>query len=103
MIQHKLYWIIYAVLLSFALAEYINYEKRMRYEAQQNALALRKTHNEELEAKVAQRTEELETLNRKLSDLSTTDQLTGLRNRRFLDNLLREELGRNQATLYQAA
>ena len=87
--------LIEVVLLSFALADYINYEKGMRYEAQQNALALQKIHSEELEAKVAQRTEELEALNQKLSELSTTDQLTGLRNRRFLDNLLREELRRS--------
>ena len=88
--------LIEVVLLSFALAEYINYEKRMRYEAQQHALSLQKIHNEELETKVAQRTEELEVLNRKLSDLSTTDQLTGLRNRRFLNSHLREEFERCQ-------
>ena len=88
--------LIEVVLLSFALAEYINYEKSMRYEAQQHAFSLQKIHNEELETKVAQRREELEVLNRKLSDLSTTDQSTGLRNRRFLNSYLREELERCQ-------
>ena len=50
--------------------------------------------NIELEAKVAQRTFELETLNRKLETLSTEDPLTGLHNRRSFDHTLENEWSR---------
>lgn len=96
------------VLLSFALAERINEEKRLRFNAQQSALeAERKTRhaqaealdaqrqaNERLEQRVQERTEALEEANRRLAELSATDQLTGLRNRRYLDTLLHEEFQR---------
>lgn len=96
------------VLLSFALAERINSEKRLRFNAQQDALEAerRARHaqaealdaqrraNEQLEARVQERTEALEAANRRLAALSATDQLTGLKNRRFLDDLLHEEFQR---------
>lgn len=101
------------ILLSFALAERINQEKHMRFTAQQEALqserALRQAREEALtaqsramemlESKVQERTQELEVLNRKLAELSTTDALTGLKNRRLLDQSLQEALVR--CTRYQ--
>ena len=98
------------ILLSFALAASINEDRRVRSEAQSNALqAERETRlareqalqfqqqaAAELERKVEQRTAELELLNRQLSDLSDTDQLTRLKNRRYLDRVLLEELTRCQ-------
>ncbi|MBA53656.1 MAG: diguanylate cyclase [Pseudomonadales bacterium] len=95
-------------LLSFALAERINQERRMRFEAQQDALnterelrhareqalEIQKQATESLEHRVQERTIELEQLNKKLEELSDTDQLTGLKNRRFLDRVLEEEYAR---------
>ncbi|MDF2446015.1 MAG: hypothetical protein K0S46_1251 [Moraxellaceae bacterium] len=100
--------ILEVLLLSFALAERINQEKRLRFEAQQEALQserrarlaqaevldTQRRANEELEQHVQARTRELEIANLCLAELSATDQLTGLRNRRFLDDLLREEFVR---------
>lgn len=96
------------VLLSFALAERINEEKRLRFNAQQDALeSERRTRhaqaealdaqrqaNETLERRVQERTVALEDANRRLAELSATDQLTGLKNRRHLDALLHEEFQR---------
>lgn len=96
------------VLLSFALAERINEEKRLRFNAQQStleaerqtrlaqveALSAQRQANEKLELRVQERTEALEEANRRLAELSATDQLTGLRNRRYLDTLLHEEFQR---------
>ncbi len=79
------------VMLSFALAERINAERRLRFAAQQQALDTTQRMNAELEGRVQARTQELENLMQRLRDLSNTDPLTGLRNRRFLDDLLREE------------
>ena len=84
------------VLLSFALAERINAERRMRYEAQEHALIATQRANEELEGRVQERTRELEALTRQLRDLSNTDQLTGLHNRRHLDSVMTEEWERGK-------
>lgn len=84
------------VLLSFALAERINAERRMRYEAQEQALIATRRANEELEGRVQERTKELETLTTQLRELSNTDQLTGLHNRRHLDTVMLEEWERGK-------
>ena len=83
-----------AVLLSFAMAERINVERKLRYEAQTEALQVTRLLNEELEQRVQERTLELEKANRMLEELSTTDLLTGLKNRRFLETTLQEEWSR---------
>lgn len=97
------------ILLSFALAERINQERKMRFAAQQealiterelrqaqeHALEVQKQATESLELRVHERTRELQELNRKLAELSDTDQLTGLKNRRYLDRVLSEELVRS--------
>jgi len=82
------------VLLSFALAQRINVERQLRYQAQSETLETARRLNRELEERVQERTQELENLNEKLNELSVTDDLTGLRNRRFLDQQLEQEVGR---------
>jgi diguanylate cyclase (GGDEF)-like protein/PAS domain S-box-containing protein len=59
------------------------------------AEALRQT-NLQLQEKVAERTEELEQANAKLEQLATHDGLTGLLNRRHLDDVLGRECRRSQ-------
>ena len=60
------------------------------------ALAMEATEaqNESLETKVRMRTSELEDANRKLSDLTVTDALTGLANRRRFDAVFADEWSR---------
>lgn len=96
------------ILLSFALAESINEDRRLRSEAQQNALdterdvrqareealLLQQQLTAELETRVQERTRELEVLNRQLAEISDTDPLTQLNNRRYLDRMLKEEITR---------
>jgi two-component system, sensor histidine kinase LadS len=100
--------ILLVVLLSFALAERINDERRRRYRAQmealqnerrarlaqEQALNAQQEANLQLEHKVAERTEELAKANAILQELSDTDSLTDLRNRRFLDSFLNREVTR---------
>lgn len=97
------------VLLSFALAERINNERRRRYQAQMEvlenerrvrqaqelALNAQQQANLQLESKVTQRTDELAKANAILQELSNSDVLTGLRNRRYLDDYLRREVTRS--------
>lgn len=82
------------VLLSFALAQRINHERTERLLAQQHALDIQRQANEHLEESVMARTEELEFANQKLKEISDTDPLTGLKNRRFLDMSLEREFSR---------
>ncbi len=51
-------------------------------------------HNETLEARVLERTAALEDANRKLSELTVTDALTGLANRRRFDAVFADEWSR---------
>lgn len=89
------------VLLAYALANRMNHERRMREEAQrqsteaqQELLESQVEMNRQLDLKVRQRTEELEAANARLHEISTTDALTGLRNRRFFDENLTTEFQR---------
>ncbi len=98
------------ILLSMALVEQLNMERKKRFaaqqraivqerlarEAQEHALALQRQDNERLEQRVQERTAELEALNDKLQELTIRDSLTGLYNRRYLDMKAEEEYKRAQ-------
>lgn len=86
--------LIEVLLLSFALTERISNEKALRFAAQQEALHIQQQANEELEQRVTVRTLELEEANKQLQTLSDTDQLTNLKNRRYLNQYVEEELTR---------
>jgi len=68
--------------------------EREAREAQAQALDIQRSANETLENKVRERTTELESVNQKLAVLSTTDALTGVRNRRYFDQVLEREFNR---------
>lgn len=101
--------VLLVILLSLAMADRINEERIQRQQAQMRALDqevnARKSREraleaergvkEELEHKVQERTRELEALNSKLEQLSALDQLTGLKNRRVLDETLAREFTRS--------
>ncbi|MCW5661523.1 MAG: diguanylate cyclase [Burkholderiaceae bacterium] len=76
-------------------------EREHKIQAQAEALALQQRTNEELERRVAQRTQELQqamkdlaAANSELSKLSITDGLTKVYNRRYFDDALRNEYER---------
>jgi diguanylate cyclase len=80
--------VVEALLLSLALAARINAERRLREQAQAETLRTHRQANEQLERRVLERTAELERANRLLHELSQTDGLTGVHNRRHFDAAL---------------
>lgn len=110
------------LLLSFALADRLSTEKNIRFKAQQDALtnqkklhlaqakalrlekearlaqeealAIQRKANENLEHNVRKRTRDLEIANERLQELSTTDSLTGLKNRRYFNEIYYKEYSR---------
>lgn len=79
-----------------ALAARINDERRTRLTAQEHSLQVVQQANEELEARVALRAQELDQMNQQLHRLSRIDQLTGLWNRRVLTQQLTKEYKRSR-------
>jgi diguanylate cyclase len=73
------------ILLSLSLAGRLQHERRLRERAQAEAMATQRRANERLEQRVAERTRDLEALNRRLEQVSRTDALTGVANRRHFD------------------
>lgn len=87
------------ILLSVALADRLNKEKKRAFEAQQKllgeerkarmaqekSLRIQQEANTLLEQRVQERTMDLESLNGQLLELSSTDALTGLKNRGYFD------------------
>ncbi|WP_290579988.1 diguanylate cyclase [Ketobacter sp.] len=89
------------ILFSIGLADMVHNERRLREKAQkETALAQQELLdsqiklNQDLDDLVTQRTRELEQANQLLRDLNTKDDLTGLRNRRFLNEALPNEYRR---------
>lgn len=87
-----------AVLFAFALADRMNTQRKAFIKAQAKALELQKIANERLEARVTERTQELqgamsdlENANQRLQALTMQDGLTGIRNRRYFDEKLERE------------
>jgi diguanylate cyclase (GGDEF)-like protein/hemerythrin-like metal-binding protein len=86
------------LLLALAMADRFNQLRHEKVTAQSEALAAQQllvtslqASEQVLEARVAQRTEELQLLNHKLETLSATDGLTSLANRRRFDEVLVNE------------
>jgi diguanylate cyclase len=96
------------VVLSIALGDRINQERDQKLEAQaralehersaqrahQEALLMQRRANETLERRVQERTRELAEANARLSEMSTRDALTGLRNRRYFNERFHDEFAR---------
>lgn len=82
------------LMLSLAMAARINEDRRLREEAQAQLIAGQRQANLQLEARVLERTRELNALNAQLEAISRTDGLTGVFNRRHLDACLSDELRR---------
>ena len=79
------------LLLSLALAYRINLERKKRQDAQAEALQVQQEANEKLEARVQERTAELEQAYKQLKQTSQLDGLTQVKNRQFFDKTLANE------------
>lgn len=82
------------LLLSAALGDRINQERKQRFITQQVLLDIQIKMNEELDRKVKERTFELLKLNSLLEEASITDSLTGVQNRRYFDKIFDSEFKR---------
>lgn len=87
-----------ALLLSIAIADRIRVlstqkeiAQKSTVEAKEQLLQVQIKLNEDLDQKVRERTEALETANEKLRLLNTTDELTQLRNRRYFNEIYENE------------
>lgn len=76
-----------ALLLAFGLADQMNALKADKLKAEQDARAAQLALNTELAREVQQRTQELQQANQRLIELSITDELTGVFNRRHFNQL----------------
>ncbi|BFM05794.1 sensor domain-containing diguanylate cyclase [Halioxenophilus aromaticivorans] len=86
------------MLFSIGLAGIVTTERRLREQAQRESAKAQKAlldsqikRNEDLDVLVEQRTRELESLNLQLLRLSNQDELTGMHNRRYLNESLIKE------------
>lgn len=84
------------LLLSFALAARFNTLKQQKEETQANLVSALRTHEQELEKKVQERTEALQVANTRLEAMAMHDPLTGLANRSALDTHMTQVLRRSQ-------
>ena len=86
------------IFFSIGVADLVNNERKLREiaqqesaQAQQELLDSQIQLTEKLDDLVRKRTDELEIANNRLRDLNTMDELTGLRNRRYLNEVLPRE------------
>lgn len=82
------------LMFSTALAGLLIEERRLRELAQEQLLSLQIERNAELDLKVQQRTEALAAANQKLQQLSVTDELTQIHNRRHFNQVFQTEYQR---------
>ncbi|MDO8330549.1 MAG: diguanylate cyclase [Fluviicoccus sp.] len=82
------------LLLSFALADRVQQERSLREQARVDMLHMQQQANTVLERRVQERTVELMEANLRLQELTVTDALTGVYNRRHFDEALRQEVKR---------
>jgi diguanylate cyclase (GGDEF)-like protein len=80
---YETWWFRVLAVLAVMLLTYLGYRLQVRNLSRQR---------QQLERMVAERTEALRQLNRQLEDASTTDPLTGLKNRRYLGQQLPSDL-----------
>lgn len=79
---------------AFAVSHRMNQDRQLRLEAQHGLLDFQRQLNADLDRRVQERTEELQAANMRLLELSTTDGLTGLKNRRHFNDLFTHEFKR---------
>mgnify|MGYP000942919512 FL=1 len=84
------------VVLSLVIIVRFNSQRRQRELVQGQLLRSQQQLTIELEARVLARTDELRNANQRLLALSQTDSLTGVSNRRYLDERLQAELRRTE-------
>lgn len=86
--------LIMVMLYSFALSYRMNMDRAAREHVQKELIKTQNKVNEDLDRLVRERTEALERANQRLLEMSITDGLTGLKNRRHFDVLFETELKR---------
>jgi two-component system, sensor histidine kinase LadS len=82
------------VVLSLVIIARLNHQRHEREVAQAELLETQRRLTTELEIRVAERTHDLQDANARLTELSQTDALTGIFNRRYLDMQLALDLRR---------
>lgn len=83
------------LLLALGLADQMNTLKADKLRAERHALAAQTALNTDLERQVRQRTAALAEANRRLADMSITDELTGAHNRRHFNTVLEAAMARH--------
>lgn len=86
--------IMMSMMNAFALAYRMNMDRQLRQDAQTQLIESQRQTNENLDRLVRERTEELQTANTLLQQISNTDALTQLPNRRHFDETFATEFKR---------
>ncbi len=92
---------LYVTIAALALALFVRNQKRQKQQEVARRLHLEQLVSERT-SELAARNEELISLNRQIEDASFTDQLTGLRNRRFVHRFIETDLSRLKRQNYTA-